>query len=45
MFLAHFSNTAYNEILTWNVNKIQYRYDLAFNLYKELNPEKFKETE
>lgn len=43
MFLAHFSNTGFKEVLSWPISKIQYRYELAFTMYKNLNPEKFKE--
>ena len=42
MFLAHFSHTPYDTILTWPLGDIAYRVKQAVSLHNEMNklPEK-----
>ena len=37
MFLAHFSNTPLDVVIEWDSKKINYWYNEAIKLYKEMN--------
>lgn len=38
MFLAHFSNTPYDQVLTWSCGKIFFRFNEAVKVHNKLKP-------
>lgn len=45
MFLAHFINVSYDQVLKWSIGKINYRFEEAQSLRKKMFPERYKNDE